>query len=303
MALNDTNLHKQPQENHRIRMALRVIVIAALIASVGFGVFYFLARTLSPSTSVVQPIRTSELTKLDPVLIDVQDVTQLEVSAGSSYLSIAPSPDLEGQHSVRIVESYPDDGSEHQSVTWDQTGNVLRISHNEQGKMVWSNKVVEIEIAPSMLERLEIATVDCTSGEVKAMDLDCSQLRIAAQSGVVFVEEARADNLQLEVSSGTAALSGIFDKVDIVVSSGDASLKVTGEPSSIVCDVSSGDVELSLPETTGFTAKTVANTGDVTFEQQVVEGAEGVVTYGDGKTQMDLTAATGNIRVTLADSL
>ncbi|MBR2683730.1 MAG: hypothetical protein IKE22_10765, partial [Atopobiaceae bacterium] len=74
MALNDTNLHKQPQENHRIRMALRVIVIAALIASVGFGVFYFLARTLSPSTSVVQPIRTSELTKLDPVLIDVQDV-------------------------------------------------------------------------------------------------------------------------------------------------------------------------------------------------------------------------------------
>lgn len=297
MALNNTALQNEPQKNRRVRTFLTALVVVVLVASVGFGIFYFLVRTLNPSTSVAQPIRTSGLTKLDPVLIDAQDITQLEISAGSSYLTIMPSQDLEGQHSVRFTESYPDDGSEHQAVTWDQTGNVLRISHNEQGKTVWSNKVIEIEVAPSMLEDLEVTAIDCTSGEIEAMDLDCSQLRIMAQSGNVSIEGARANNLQLELSSGNAALSGTFDEADIVVSSGDASLKVMGEPSNITCNVSSGDVELSLPETTGFTAQILASTGDVTFEQQVVEEAEGVVAYGDGKTQMDLTVATGNIRV------
>lgn len=303
MAHNDTLQQNQPGKPHRVRTVLVVLAICVFVVGVGFGIFYFLVRTLNPSTSAVASVQGAKLIRLDPVLVDARDVTRLEVSAGSSYLSITPSPDLEGQHSMRITESYPDDGSEHQTVTWDQTGNVLRINHNEQGKTIWSNKVIEIEVAPSMLESLEVAAVDCTSGEIKARDLDCSQLCIAAQSGSVSVEGARADSLQLELSSGTAALSGTFDEMDVVVSSGDASLKVTGEPSNIVCTVSSGDVELSLLEGVGFTARTRADAGDVTFEQQIAEGAEGVVTCGDGKTQMDLTAATGNIRVTLADSL
>lgn len=278
---------------------LTAIVGCALLAVVALVVAYFLIRVLNPSTSNIPSILSGGSVRLDPVTIDAKDATQLEVSVGNATLTIAPSKDLAGRDVVRVIESYGKGEGDHPLATCTLEGGVLRIvQKSEEGAFEsWGQRIIEVEVSPSVMERLEVVSLEGMSGEVIATDLDCEQLHVDIASGSITLRDAQADHLQLTLSSGGADLSGTFDDVDVSVGSGGANLYVTGEPTRITCDVTSGGLDVSLPRKLGFTAWTKVGAGEMTFEQKVVEEGSNVAVFGDGRTEMHLSVGSGSLHV------
>lgn len=146
-------------------------------------------------------------------------------------------------------------------------------------------------------------------------DWECKQLDIEAASADVSVNSLLANKAELDIASGdTKFIDCDLEQLEIDSASGDvqyigyltslecdaASADVTAvlynTPTSISMDSASGDMTLTLPADSGFTASVDSMRGDFRSEFSTVFDGK---TYlcGDGACRIELDCASGDIQL------
>lgn len=139
------------------------------------------------------------------------------------------------------------------------------------------------------------------SGEVIMGHVDTEEFSFNGSSGEVIIESLVTKRGYFDLSSGDIDLSSYSGPLKARVSSGEFNAKFDELTGDIDVKVSSGDVNLDLPDNADFKLKGNASSGSVSTsfdleDNQITEKSISG-TYGKGTHEIDLKASSGDIEV------
>jgi lia operon protein LiaG len=154
------------------------------------------------------------------------------------------------------------------------------------------------ESAPMKLDEL---TVKMGSGDIELANLETKRFRHNGSSGDFTADHLKTEDGMVDLSSGDVELLHYEGPLKGDVSSGELSImmkKLTGD---IEFDVSSGDVNLDLPEDADFELDGHASSGDIStsfpLKNKSKEGGDLSGTAGNGKYEVKASVSSGSVDI------
>lgn len=147
------------------------------------------------------------------------------------------------------------------------------------------------------LQKLEL---DIASAQVDIRDLTIDEVDIDGASGICTLENCDVRTLNVDTASGDVKFSGSLDNLDFDAASADFTGTFEDQPKSLKMDSMSGDLDLTLPEISGFTASIDALSSEFRseFDTKTVNGA---YVHGDGSCRIEVNGMSGNIDIRKAE--
>ena len=182
-----------------------------------------------------------------------------------------------------------------------KTGSTLKIYVKRPWFSLFSSGklTVDVYISENYHENLDI---DISSGTVDiADDFELDNFAVNMSSGKVTTNKITSERIDIDVSSGTVQLNGISGEVDGEISSGNIYLEYDQLDADINFSISSGDLNILLPESSEFELNVDVSSGSVTsdFELDDLEkdgnDISGVVGSGDHKIELDVSS--GRVKI------
>lgn len=149
--------------------------------------------------------------------------------------------------------------------------------------------------------QLEKLSVDIGSGSMVLKNMDVTVLEQHISSGEVEINSLSAETGTFEVSSGSVNVQNYSGKLDADVSSGELEIQMDELKDSISLNVSSGDIELDLPDDAEFTLNGKTGNGEISCDfplenkQQSDKRLSGKL--GNGKHKIDADVSSGDIEI------
>lgn len=149
--------------------------------------------------------------------------------------------------------------------------------------------------------QLEKLSVDIGSGSMVLKNMDVTVLEQHISSGEVEINSLSAETGTFEVSSGSVNVQNYSGKLDADVSSGELEIQMDELKDSISLNVSSGDIELDLPDDAEFTLNGKTSNGEISCDfplenkQQSDKRLSGKL--GNGKHKIDADVSSGDIEI------
>ncbi|MGH3568765.1 MAG: DUF4097 family beta strand repeat-containing protein [Pseudonocardia sp.] len=207
----------------QVALVLGGLIAVAVIAWGGFGIYNLLTPVTTKQDQIRLPIEQAKLS----VDVDSGDVT---VRRGSGTEVVVDRTMRYRATEPRVVERSSVDG--------------IRIEADCTGMFSWSCEVSYDITLPDGFD-LDLAA---SSGGLTVRDLAVQRLRHDASSGDVELVGVTGP-VDLRVSSGTITADRLTsDDVYVEASSGDVDLDFAAAPRKVVADVSSGRIEIGLPD-------------------------------------------------------
>lgn len=266
-----------------------MVLLAILIAVLGFNIYMADGKIHWASHDMVEePIGVVNQG------IVAEEVRNIEIEWVAGSITIQAD---DNAADITITE-YASPNCEHQMV-WKQSGQTLKIQYSREsiefpsfGINVDTSKELVI-IVPSgwTCNTLEVetasATMDVTGLTIREFDFD-------GASGVCNITDCNVDELDIDTASGNVTFAGTLKNLDCDAASANCSITVFNTPASIEMDAASGDLELILPEDTGFTCHMETMSGE--FESYFeFENQNGAYVHGDGSCQIKVSAMSGDV--------
>lgn len=101
------------------------------------------------------------------------------------------------------------------------------------------------------LETKELG-VELLSGKVTLGNIKAERSEFEVASGQITASEIIGDQLEIDLTSGNIKIGGIFQDIDVDVTSGDAQISNRVLPKKFKAHVTSGGIALLIPENEGF---------------------------------------------------
>ena len=139
------------------------------------------------------------------------------------------------------------------------------------------------------------------SGNVNSKDLHLNKLLIDVNSGNVNMDSITAQTGVLDVSSGNIDLKHYTGQLEADVSSGNLTIQMDELSDDVKVEVSSGHVELDLPDHANFTldgnvsSGFISNSFPLKDKQESKRELKGI--NGTGENHVDLSVSSGKIEV------
>ncbi|MEH7441150.1 DUF4097 domain-containing protein [Bacillus sp. JJ1122] len=155
----------------------------------------------------------------------------------------------------------------------------------------------------SIQDRMELdkLSVDVGSGSMVLKNLDVKTLEQRISSGEVEINSLSAETGTFEVSSGSVNVQNYTGKLDADVSSGELEIQMDELKDSVSLNVSSGDIELDLPDDAGFTLNGKTSSGDLSCDFPLENKQESDKRlsgkHGNGKHKIDANVSSGDIEI------
>lgn len=247
------------------------------LAGCGMGYEYDYADLYTPGDGSADPalVRFIEVDWLGgSVTVKLYDGQQLQFSDNSPF----PSED-------NLLHSYLD-------------GDTLKIRFYKSGSWrmsVTNSKDLEVLIPQSAIENMQKISINTESAAVFVNDVRAEDMEIHTKSGGVTVDGA-ARQVAVETETGDIALSGTFDAVETESKSGTLTAICTACPQHLAGESSSGDFQITLPADSGFSLKYVLSRGKMISDFDGQE-ADGVYRVGDGSCNLSFETMEGNLHL------
>lgn len=198
---------------------------------------------------------------------------------------------------IQIMES----GNSKYITDYRQSGNSLSISFSKEpikisGITIHEDHKKDLTILVprawvcSELE-IEAASVDLTFEDmiIREMDFD-------GAGGSCNFTNCSVDSLDMDTASGDIYFTGKLNTLDLDAASASFYGMLENTPNRIDVDSMSGDLELTLPEDTGFTVTMDGMNSQFTSDFQTTV-SNGKYTYGDGRCRISMDAMSGDITI------
>lgn len=278
--------------NAIVRIVLFTIIIVVLVGALVGTLFFHMFRIDSFAPMDVETNVSVNSVSGDgsSYSLPVGDITDLEIHWVAGSISVAY-----GDTDEIIISETP---SKRYPMICRQDGDKLLIQYCERRLMGFHFDIPEknltITIPRSWVpEQLEIDTV---SADLDVSGLTLKELDINSVSAVCDLQECSAEDFSVETVSGDIRFSGTLGSFSCDAVSGDCTAVLQNTPREIKMAGLSGDLALSLPEDTGFSAKLDSANGDFSSDFPVTKSGRDY-SFGDGRCQITIEGLSGNISI------
>ena len=267
------------------------ILILILIGTLGYDLYFSNIR-LNWNDSPVPaeaplPINQQEIyTQIQNIEIDwVEGTISIHPSDSLDHISISE---------VSIDENTP-------RMICSRNGQTLKIEFSEENErfhLFGNNKSVSKDLVIRVPKNWNCNNleIDAAATDVNIQDLTIRELDFDGASGNLILDHCNITDLDIDTASGDIEFVGTLDNLDFDA----ASAKFYGEfynsPHSLKMDSMSGDLELVLPEYTGFelNMETVSGSFDTDF---TFGKHNDLYICGDGNCKIKVSAMSSDVSI------
>jgi len=144
-----------------------------------------------------------------------------------------------------------------------------------------------------MLNSLEI---DAAAAEVIIRGISINEMDFDGASGTCTFEGCSIVDLDIDTASGDINYEGTLERLDFDAASASFRGKLSTMPRQIDMDSMSGDLELTLPDNTGFSVSMDAMSSTF-FSDFPTTIQNGIYIYGDGSCRIQVDAMSGDVSI------
>ena len=165
------------------------------------------------------------------------------------------------------------------------------------GIMSRPKKELTIKIPRAYAENLKTLKINSTSAEINLNGLTVLEsTETDTVSGRVTAENLNTASLECDTVSGDVKASGAIEAFDLSSTSGAAEITTTVPLKKLETDTVSGDVTLTLPESSGFTLEFDTVSGDLNCELPMTN-KNGKHICNDGSAEFEADSTSGDFTV------
>lgn len=286
--------------NAIVRIVIYSIAIAILLGILSIGLlagnfmFHF-------SDELVEEFTGYDQSDPEAMTIDLNGSVSAEAVRCICIEWISGSITVRPGDTDQITVSETEVDREDQKMRWKINGDTLNVQYCEDsirfpsfGINIKVNKDLLITVPRDWTcEKLEIVTA---SARVDVNDMTIQEFEFDGASGICNIKNCNVDKLNLDTASGDVNFTGTLEILDCDAASANCSITVTNVPRSIDIDTASGDLEITLPDTCGFSCSHETLSGRFTTDFDTVH-QNGRYVHGDGYCKIDLDAMSADIRI------
>ncbi len=149
--------------------------------------------------------------------------------------------------------------------------------------------------------KLDELVIDMSSGNVELQNIDANVFRHDGSSGRLMIDTLSTRDGKIDISSGNVKLSHYEGPLNGELSSGRLEVGIDTLNGDIVLDLSSGKVELDLPDDADFTLNGETSSGsvssDFSLKNQKMDSGDLSGVHGSGKYNIDVSVSSGSVRI------
>ena len=281
--------------NAIVRIVLWSIVLLLLLSILGGFLAFGIYSVHSSETSWVTPIITSgtgTFQQNDYTASDSQPVTQIEIEWAAGTITIQPG---DTDH-ILLSESGKYDADE--AMVYHQYGGKLTIECQEQDVFFGFQSTVSKDLTITVPRdwQGQSISINAASAQLNVTGIMVRELELDSASGIAIFEDCTIGELDIDTASGDVTYSGTLDTLEFDAMSAKFTAVFTATPSRMALDSMSGDVDITLPESCGFTATIDAMSSDFSSDFEVTKKNNQYI-YGDGSCRIALSAMSGDVNI------
>lgn len=149
--------------------------------------------------------------------------------------------------------------------------------------------------------KLKNLAIDIGSGRMVLENLDVETFEHQSSSGEVEINSIAAGSGSFEVSSGSVTVKNYSGKLEADVSSGELEIQMDSLTDDVNLNVSSGNIELDLPDDADFSLNGKISSGDISsdFPLENKEESNNRLSgkHGNGKYEINADVSSGEIKI------
>lgn len=169
------------------------------------------------------------------------------------------------------------------------------------------NRDMEIQIGSGSLHfsgqsmKLDELSLDIGSGNVNIDHLEVNEFTHDGSSGNVKMDTLKTKSSSFDLSSGNLEVNHFTGALKADVSSGRFSMQMDKLNDSIEIDLSSGNVNLDLPDNADFNLDGEVSSGNISSDFPLTTNGTDKKslkgTHGSGKNQINVSVSSGNVHI------
>lgn len=266
-----------------------VILLGILFWGMTFDGFSFSPVIRIGSSSEMDDANVSAMG--EEVHVGASQVKDLNILWVAGTITVQPG-DVED-----IVFSESGVSSERYAMVWKQTDSKLTIQFCK-------GSISGINADDSLTKDLVITVprdwncnsldIDAAAASLFVNDLTIREVEIDSASGACEFENCTVDSLDLDTASGDVEFYGSLYELDCDAASASFTGVLTNNPSRINMDSMSGDLDITLPASCGFTVSMDAMSSDFSSDFETTS-KNGNYVYGDGSCRINVSAMSGDV--------
>lgn len=277
-----------------IAFSVAIILLSFILLSIiDYNYYFENGRLHSYEMAAPAPTEAACHVHQQDISTQVQNI-EIEWVAGS--IAIHPSDSL----SNITVEEFSPAGSNYNMVV-KQSGQTLKIKFCEESIKL-SSFGSNMDVSKDLVIRVpknwncNNLEIDAAATDVTIQDLTIRELDFDGASGNLILDHCNITDLDIDTASGDIEFVGTLDNLDFDA----ASAKFYGEfynsPRNLNMDSMSGDLELVLPEYTGFELNMETVTGS--FDTDFTFGKHNdLYICGDGNCKINVSAMSSDVSI------
>lgn len=232
-------------------------------------------------------------TNMGSANVPAQDVRSIDIDWAAGSVDVRP---YDGED-IELVETADRGLTKGQAMRWSVKGGTLKVDYGGWVSCLsFSSKHLTVNVPRSLAAQLESVDIDGASGDYRVADLGCETFDFDLASGELEAQGLACGDLKVDVASGKAFVDAqVVDQVRLHAASGRAELALRETPPrSIDADLASGNVTVTLPEGSGFTARVEKASGQFSTEFETTMRGDSTYACGGGGTDIKVGMASGS---------
>ena len=218
----------------------------------------------------------------------------IEWALGSIIIEPAEVDSIQISEAASSESAYP--------MVWKQNNNKLTIRFSEKNNFSFGINLGQEDsknlciLVPIGWE-CDALEIDAASATVDVKNLTIREVDFDGASGNCNFAGCVIDELDIDTASGDIYFNGTLNSLDCDAASASVYAVFDNVPSRIEMDSMSGDLDISLPSTAGFTVSMEALTSDFVCEFGYAQEKDRTYRRGDGKCRITLNAMSGDLYI------
>lgn len=244
------------------------------------------------------PVAVSQGESVSLGAVGVSRVNKLEIQWAAGSVTLVPG---ESTDTIRFWDDYS--GDERFLLYYAIQGDTLKIQFCEAG---WEDLDLGIRVGNSPEKNLTVeipqgwnpeeVELEVASARIEVHNLTLRNVDIEAASGAVGFENCALEQLDIDTASADVIYTGTLEKLDCDSASATVVLNLTNVPKSLDMDAASGNLDITLPENAGFSAKLDSLSGNLHSDFDC-DTTTGRYVCGDGACRIQANALSGNVYI------
>ena len=242
------------------------------------------------------PVPQDQQIRANAVAMDAASIRNVEIEWAAGSILIQPK-DID---EIYIME----DGLREDSdpMVWKVRENKLSIQYSKNTDhdfgmgLLHGNESKDLIIQVPFDWQCNSLEIDAASASLEVNDLTIQSMEFDGASGTCVFNNCTVERLELDTASGDVLFKGSLNQMECDSASANIILELNNVPRSIEMDTASGDLDMVLPEGSGFSVKLDTMSGDFKSDFTTTN-RNGKYIAGDGRCQIEVDGMSGSVNI------